>query len=161
MIKVLKERGPVGKFFSENSLKEIMKICNAKVGDSIFLACGNQKEINKILSIARDKIAKDLIIINTNQHAFCCWIVDYPMFEFNETQKKLNLVIILFQCPKENWRNINFKNPLEIKALQYDIVCDGVELSSGAIRNHVPELMYKLFSIAGYKKKMLMKNLVV
>ena len=80
-----------------------MKICNAKVGDSIFLACGNQKEINKILSIARDKIAKDLNIINTNQHAFC-WIVDYPMFEFNEDSKKLNLVIILFQCPKENWR---------------------------------------------------------
>ena len=59
-----------------------------KVGDSIFLACGNQKEINKILSIARDKIAKDLNIINTNQHAFC-WIVDYPMFEFNEDSKKI------------------------------------------------------------------------
>ena len=84
--KGIKGKGPVGKFFSENSLKEIMKICNAKVGDSIFLACGNQKEINKILSIARDKIAKDLNIINTNQHAFC-WIVDYPMFEFNEDKK--------------------------------------------------------------------------
>ena len=75
------------------------------------------------------------------------------MYEFDEKLKKLNLVIILFQCHKEILDKLDFNKPLEIKAFQYDIVCNGVELSSGAIRNHIPELMYKLFSIAGYDKK--------
>ena len=78
-MKKLLAKGPVGKFFSENSLKEIMKICKAKVGDSLFLACG-KKNIEKILSIARNKIGEDLNIIDQSQFAFC-WIVDYPMFE--------------------------------------------------------------------------------
>ena len=85
--KEIKGKGPVGKFFSEESLKEIMKICGAEVGDSIFLACGKEKEIEKILSLARDKIAKDLEIIDKDKFAFC-WIVDYPMYEFDEIQKK-------------------------------------------------------------------------
>ena len=80
-------KGPVGKFFSEDSLREIMKNCNAEIGDSIFLACGKEKEITKILSQARDKIAKDLNIIDENQFAFC-WIVDYPMYEYDENYKK-------------------------------------------------------------------------
>ena len=113
--KGLKGKGPIGKFFSEASIKEIMKVCNAEIGDSIFLACGREQEIEKILASARDKFAKDLVIIEKDTFAFC-WIIDYPRFEF-------------------------------------DIVCNGVELSSGAIRNHIPELMYKLFSVAGYSKK--------
>ena len=74
--------------------------------------------------------------------------------------KKLYLVITHFQCPKVRLDELNFDNPLDIKAYQYDIVCNGIELSSGAIRNHIPDLMYKLFSVAGYSKKKLMKNLV-
>ena len=129
-----------------------MKICNAEIGDSIFLACGKEKEIEKILSLARDKIAKDLDIIEKDSFAFC-WIIDYPMYEFDENSKKLYLVTIHFQCLKETIKELNFDKPLDIKAYQYDIVCNGIELSSGAIRNHIPELMYKLFSIAGYSKK--------
>ena len=98
--KEIKGKGPIGKFFSEDSLKEIMKTCDAKVGDSIFLACGKEKEIEKILSLARDKIAKDLNLIDHDKFAFC-WIVDYPMYELEESSKKLFLVTILFQCLKE------------------------------------------------------------
>ena len=150
--KQLKGKGPVGKFFSEDSLKELMKICNAKVGDSIFLACGKEKEIEKILSLARDKIARELNIIDKDKFAFC-WIVDYPMYEFDENLKKIVFSHNPFSMPQGEPKDLNFEKPLEIKAYQYDIVCNGVELSSGAIRNHIPELMYKLFSVAGYSKK--------
>ena len=150
--KQLKGKGPVGKFFSEDSLKELMKICNAKVGDSIFLACGKEKEIEKILSLARDKIARELNIIDKDKFAFC-WIVDYPMYEFDENLKKIVFSHNPFSMPQGESKDLNFEKPLEIKAYQYDIVCNGVELSSGAIRNHIPELMYKLFSVAGYSKK--------
>ena len=148
----LKGKGPVGKFFGEKALIEIMKICEAKIGDSIFLACGKKDEVEKILSIARNKIAEDLKIIDQNQFAFC-WIVDYPMYEIDEVSKKINFSHNPFSMPQGDLKNIDFNKPLEIKAFQYDIVCNGVELSSGAIRNHVPELMYKLFSIAGYSEK--------
>jgi aspartyl-tRNA synthetase len=146
-----KGKGPIGKFFSEDSLKEIMKICGAEVGDSVFLACGKEKEIEKILSLARNKIAKDLEIIDESKFAFC-WIVDYPMYEFDENSKKIIFSHNPFSMPQGNIKKLNFDKPLEIKAFQYDIVCDGIELSSGAIRNHIPELMYKLFSIAGYNE---------
>ena len=109
-------------------------------------------ELEKILSIARDKIANDLNIINKNLFAFC-WIVDYPMYEIDETTKKIKFSHNPFSMPQGDIDNLNFEKPLDIKAFQYDIVCNGVELSSGAIRNHIPELMYKLFSIAGYEKK--------
>jgi aspartyl-tRNA synthetase len=145
-------KGPVGKFFSEDSLKEIMRSCSAEVGDSIFLACGKTNEVEKILSNARDKIAKDLNLIKDDQFAFC-WIVDYPMYEVDEQSKKIKFSHNPFSMPQGDIEKLNFKRPLEIKAYQYDIVCNGIELSSGAIRNHVPELMYKLFSVAGYDQK--------
>ena len=145
-------KGPVGKFFSEESLKEIMKNCDAKIGDSIFFACGKEKEIEKILSAARNKIAKDLDIIDKDKFAFC-WIVDYPMYEFDENSKKIIFSHNPFSMPQGKVKDLDFNKPLEIKAFQYDIVCNGIELSSGAIRNHIPELMYKLFSVAGYSEK--------
>ena len=144
-------KGPVGKFFSAESLEEIMKLTGAEVGDSIFLACSNQKEIEKITSLAREKIAKDLDLIDDNVFAFC-WVVDYPMFEKDEITNKIKFSHNPFSMPQGEIEQINFNNPLNILAYQYDIVCNGVELSSGAIRNHIPELMYKLFSIAGYEK---------
>ena len=147
----IKGKGPVGKFFGEESLKEIMKNCNAEIGDSIFLACGKEKEIVKVLSLARDKIAKDLDIIDKDKFALC-WIVDYPMYEFDENLKKIIFSHNPFSMPQGKIDELNFDKPLEIKAYQYDIVCNGVELSSGAIRNHIPELMYKLFSVAGYSE---------
>ena len=150
--KEIKGKGPVGKFFSEESLKEIMKKCKAEIGDSIFFACGKEKEIEKILSLARDKIANDLQIVNKDQFSFC-WIVDYPMYEFDENSKKIVFSHNPFSMPQGEIKELDFNKPLDIKAYQYDIVCNGIELSSGAIRNHIPELMYKLFAVAGYNEK--------
>src|SRR5210317_1479542 len=145
-------KGPVGKFFSKEALEEIMKITGAEIGDSIFFACGKINDVEKITSLARDKIAKDLKLIDENIFAFC-WVVDYPMFEKNEVTNKIEFSHNPFSMPQGDLKDIDFDNPLNIKAYQYDIVCNGIELSSGAIRNHVPELMYKLFSIAGYQKE--------
>ena len=150
--KVISAKGPVGKFFKQDALKEIMKITSAEVGDSIFFACGKIKDVEKISSLAREKIAKDLNLIDENKFAFC-WVVDYPMFELDEVSKKIQFSHNPFSMPQGDINKINYDKPLEIKAYQYDIVCNGIELSSGAIRNHIPELMYKLFSIAGYEKK--------
>ena len=155
--KSIRGKGPVGKFFGEESLKEIMKICNASIGDSIFLACGKKDDLEKILSRARTKIADDLKLVDKNLFAFC-WIVDYPMFELDEKTKKIIFSHNPFSMPQGSIEKLNFEKPLEMKAYQYDIVCNGVELSSGAIRNHIPELMYKLFSIAGYDKNEVNKN---
>ena len=145
-------KGPVGKFFSEDSLREIMKITSAEIGDSIFFACGKLKEVEKISSMARNKIAKDLNLVDEEKFAFC-WIVDYPMFELDDITNKIKFSHNPFSMPQGDIKKINFEKPLDIKAYQYDIVCNGIELSSGAIRNHLPDLMYKLFSIAGYDKK--------
>jgi len=144
-------KGPIGKLFSEDSLKEIMKIISAEIGDSVFFACDKIKEVEKISSLARDKIALELNLIDDKKFAFC-WIVDYPMFKMDETTQKIEFSHNPFSMPQGDPQKIDFKNPLNIKAYQYDIVCNGVELSSGAIRNHIPELMYKLFSIVGYDK---------
>ena len=147
----LSAKGPIGKFFSKEALLEIMKKTNSKVGDSIFMACGKQSELEKITAQARDKIASDLDLINENIFAFC-WIVDYPMFEKDEITNKIKFSHNPFSMPQGNLNDKDLENPLDILAYQYDIVCNGIELSSGAIRNHKPELMYKLFSIAGYGK---------
>ena len=145
-------KGPIGKFFSLDAIKEIMKKTGAKEGDSVFLSCGKKSELEKITSLARTKIAEDLGLIDENVFAFC-WIVDYPMFEEDEQDNKIKFSHNPFSMPQGDLSKINYDKPLEILAYQYDIVCNGIELSSGAIRNHIPELMYKLFSIAGYDKK--------
>ncbi len=149
--KDISAKGPIGKFFSQDALVEIMKKTNCEIGDSIFMACGKQDELEKITALARDKIAKDLDLIDENIFAFC-WIVDYPMFEKDESTKKIEFSHNPFSMPQGDLGDKDFENPLDILAYQYDIVCNGIELSSGAIRNHKPELMYKLFSIAGYDK---------
>ncbi len=144
-------KGPVGKFFSKESLEDIMKKTGAKVGDSIFMACSKKKDVERITSLARDKIAKDLNLIDDNVFAFC-WVVDYPMFEKNDQTNKIEFSHNPFSMPQGDIKKLNFEKPLDMLAYQYDIVCNGIELSSGAIRNHIPELMYKLFAIAGYDK---------
>ena len=148
----LSGKGPIGKFFSKEALLEIMKLTNAEIGDSIFLACGKQSELEKITALARDKIAEDLNLIDENVFGFC-WIVDYPMFEIDESTNKIKFSHNPFSMPQGELTEKELDNPLELLAYQYDIVCNGIELSSGAIRNHKPELMYRLFSIAGYDKK--------
>ena len=148
----LSAKGPIGKFFSKEALTEIMKKTNSEVGDSIFMACGKQSDLEKITALARDKIARDLDLIDEDIFAFC-WIVDYPMFEKDETTNKIEFSHNPFSMPQGNLSEKDFEQPLDILAYQYDIVCNGIELSSGAIRNHKPELMYRLFSIAGYSKE--------
>ena len=111
-----------------------------------------KKNVEKLLSLARDKIAKDLNIIDENLFAFC-WIVDYPMYEIDEKSGKIQFSHNPFSMPQGDISKLNFNQPLNIKAYQYDIVCNGIELSSGAIRNHIPDLMYKLFAVAGYDKQ--------
>ena len=150
--KDISAKGPIGKFFSKDVILEIMKKTNCEIGDSIFMACGKQDELEKITALARDKIAKDLDLIDENIFAFC-WIVDYPMFEKDEITNMIKFSHNPFSMPQGDLSEKDFENPLDILAYQYDIVCNGIELSSGAIRNHKPELMYKLFSIAGYDKK--------
>ena len=145
-------KGPIGKFFSLDAIKEIMKKTGAKEGDSVFLSCGKKSDLEKITSLARTKIAEELGLIDENVFAFC-WIVDYPMFEEDEQDNKIKFSHNPFSMPQGDLSKLNYEKPLEILAYQYDIVCNGIELSSGAIRNHIPELMYKLFSIAGYDKK--------
>ncbi len=147
----LSAKGPIGKFFSKEALLAIMKQTNAEVGDSIFMACGKLNDLEKITSKARDKIGRDLDLIDINIFAFC-WIVDYPMFEKDEKTNKIKFSHNPFSMPQGKLNDKDFGKPLDILAYQYDIVCNGIELSSGAIRNHKPELMYKLFSIAGYDK---------
>ena len=155
--KEISAKGPVGKFFKQDALKEIMQITGAEIGDSIFFACGKLNDVEKISALARDKIANDLKLIDENKFAFC-WIVDYPMFELDEVSKKIKFSHNPFSMPQGDIEKMNFDQPLKIKAYQYDIVCNGTELSSGAIRNHTPDLMYKLFSIAGYDKQQVDKK---
>ena len=123
----------------------------SRSGRQYFFACGKKSEVEKLSAIARDKIANELKLIDENTFAFC-WIVDYPMFEQDPVTNKIDFSHNPFSMPQGKMENIDFDNPLNIKAYQYDIVCNGIELSSGAIRNHKPELMYKLFGIAGYSK---------
>jgi len=144
-------KGPVGKFFTKEALELLMSKTGAKIGDSVFLACGKKNDLEKITSLARDKIAKDLKLIDENTFAFC-WIVDYPMFEKDIQSNQIKFSHNPFSMPQGEVDKINFDRPLEILAYQYDLVCNGVELSSGAIRNHIPNLMYKLFNVAGYSK---------
>ncbi len=144
-------KGPVGKFFTKEALELLMLKTGAKIGDSIFLACGKKNDLEKITSLARDKIAKDLKLIDENTFAFC-WIVDYPMFEKDVQSNQIKFSHNPFSMPQGDVDKINLEKPLEILAYQYDLVCNGVELSSGAIRNHIPDLMYKLFNVAGYSK---------
>ncbi len=149
--KDIEAKGPVGKFFSTEALNEIMKITGANIGDSIFFSCDKEANVLQLMSSARDKIAYDLNLIDANTFAFC-WIVDYPMYETDKVTGKIKFSHNPFSMPQVEEDKLDLKNPLKIKAYQYDIVCNGIELSSGAIRNHKPELMYKLFEIAGYKK---------
>ncbi len=144
-------KGPVGKFFSKEAIEELMIKTGANIGDSIFFVCNKEKDLEVITALARNKIAQDLDLIDEDIFAFC-WIIDYPMFEKDKETKKIKFSHNPFSMPQGNIDKIDFTKPLEILAYQYDIVCNGIELSSGAIRNHIPDLMYKLFFVAGYDK---------
>jgi aspartyl-tRNA synthetase len=119
--------------------------------DGIFFAAGKEEEAAKLAGLARTRVAEQLDLIEQGAYRFC-WIVDFPMFEYNDEQKKVDFSHNPFSMPQGGMEALEGKDPLDILAWQYDIVCNGVELSSGAIRNHRPDIMYKAFEIAGYSK---------
>jgi len=145
-------KGPIGKFFSGEAIDELIKITNLKEGDAIFFSCDKVKEAEKISGLVRQKLGNDLNIIDINRYEFC-WIVDYPMYKYDEQEKKIDFSHNPFSMPQVNLKDFDKIDPLKILAYQYDLVCNGNEISSGAIRNHIPELMYKVFSKVGYSKK--------
>ena len=148
----LEAKGPIAKFFSDDAINTLCKKINAVGGDAIFFVCDIKKNAEKFSAWARTEIAKNLELIKDNVFEFC-WVTDYPMFEYNEIDKKIDFSHNPFSMPQTPMDLIDKTDPLELLAYQYDIVCNGIELSSGAIRNHVPELMYKLFKIAGYSRE--------
>ena len=144
-------KGPIAKFFSENAINEIIKTCSLNENDTVFFSCDNKKNAEKISSLARQKLGRELNLIDNKKFEFC-WITDFPMYQFNEEEKKIDFSHNPFSMPQTSMKNFDKTDPLSIKAYQYDLVCNGYEISSGAIRNHLPELMYKVFSKVGYSK---------
>jgi aspartyl-tRNA synthetase len=142
-------KGPIAKFLDEPRLQQLKTLAGLKDGDAVFFVCDKKAAAEKLAGAARTKIAQELNLIAKNDFRFC-WIVDFPMYEWNEEEKKIDFSHNPFSMPQGGLEALLTKDPLEINAFQYDIVCNGVELSSGAIRNHRPDIMYKAFEIAGY-----------
>ena len=143
--------GPIAKNIGEDKTKIIREKFNLSDGDSIFFICGVPKNFIQFASSARDKIGQDLNLIKDDSFEFC-WIVDFPMYEWDESNKKIDFSHNPFSMPQGGLESLENMDPLDVKAFQYDIVCNGIELSSGAIRNHRPDILIKAFEIAGYDK---------
>ena len=144
-------KGPIAGNLNSENLKKILNVSGLENGDSLFFICDQLKNAQKFSSLARNKLCDDLSLLKTDCFEFC-WIIDYPMFELDE-RGKLDFSHNPFSMPQGGMEALNNNNPLDILAYQFDIVCNGVELSSGAIRNHKPEIMLKAFEIAGYSEK--------
>ncbi|QDZ07547.1 aspartate--tRNA ligase [Sphingomonas panacisoli] len=141
--------GPIANNHGQEGMKAIADALGLGPNDGIFFAAGKEGQAAKLAGLARTRVAEQLELIDANRFEFC-WIVDFPMFEYDEDAKKVDFSHNPFSMPQGELEALNTKDPLDILAYQYDIVCNGVELSSGAIRNHRPEIMYKAFEIAGY-----------
>ena len=145
-------KGPIGKFFSEKAINELIKNCKLKEKDSIFFSSDKIKEAERISCMARQKLGKELNLIDNKKFEFC-WITDYPMYQYDENEKKIDFSHNPFSMPQVDIKDFDKIDPLSVLAYQYDLVCNGYEISSGAIRNHLPDFMYKVFSKVGYSKK--------
>ncbi len=145
-------KGPIARFVGVEAQKELRQLTGCVDGDAVFFVCDKKGKAAKMAGQARTKIAEDMDCIEKNAFRFC-WIVDFPMFEYDEERKKIDFSHNPFSMPQGGLKTLTEQDPLTIKAYQYDIVCNGVELSSGAIRNHLPEVMYKAFAIAGYSRE--------
>jgi len=144
--------GPIAKNHGEEGMNRIAEAMGLGPDDGIFFAAGNEAEAARLAGAARTRVGELLDLIEKDSFRFC-WIVDFPMFEYNEEQKKIDFSHNPFSMPQGEMEALESKDPLDILAWQYDIVCNGVELSSGAIRNHRPDIMYKAFGIAGYTRE--------
>ena len=145
-------KGPIAKNLDEERCEMIRQACHLKSGDAVFFVAGQGPDMVKFSGSVRTKIATELDLIEKNAFRFC-WIVDFPMYEINEETGLIDFSHNPFSMPQGGLEALINKNPLEINAYQYDIVCNGIELSSGAIRNHRPDIMIKAFEIAGYPKE--------
>ena len=144
-------KGPIAKFFSEKATDELIKVCNLKENDTVFFSCDTKNNAEKISGLARQKLGHQLNLIDSKKFEFC-WIIDFPLYQYNEKEKKIDFSHNPFSMPQINPSDFEKSDPLSILAYQYDLVCNGSEISSGAIRNHLPDLMYKVFSKVGYSK---------
>jgi aspartyl-tRNA synthetase len=142
-------KGPIAKFMTPDQIKAIETACGVKNGDSIFFVCDKEAMANRIGAAVRTKVGHDLGMVEKDVYRFC-WIVDFPMFEWDEEKKGWAFSHNPFSMPQGGMEALTTKDPSEILAWQYDIVCNGIELSSGAIRNHRQDVMFKAFETAGY-----------
>jgi aspartyl-tRNA synthetase len=145
-------KGPIAKFLDAERLDRLKAAVGLGDGDAVFFSAGKAGAAAKLAGAARKRLGDELGLLEKNAFKFC-WIVDFPMFEMNEDTGKIEFSHNPFSMPQGGLEALETRDPLTIKAFQYDIVCNGVELSSGAIRNHLPEIMYKAFAIAGYGKE--------
>ena len=143
--------GPIAKNHGDEGMNRLADEMGLGPDDGIFFAAGKQEDAARLAGAARTRVGEQLGLIDPDAFKFC-WIVDFPMFEYNEEQKKIDFSHNPFSMPQGELEALETKDPLDILAWQYDIVCNGVELSSGAIRNHRPDIMYKAFDIAGYSR---------
>jgi aspartyl-tRNA synthetase len=143
--------GPIAKNHGEEATRKLVEALGLGPDDGIFFAAGKEAQAAKLAGAARARLGEQLGLIDKNRFEFC-WIVDFPMYEYDEDAKKIDFSHNPFSMPQGELEALETKDPLDILAYQYDIVCNGVELSSGAIRNHRPEIMYKAFEIAGYSQ---------
>jgi aspartyl-tRNA synthetase len=144
--------GPIAKNHGAEGMDALAEAMGLGPDDGIFFAAGKEAEAARLAGLARTRVAEQLDLIEQGAFRFC-WIVDYPMFEYNEEAKRIDFSHNPFSMPQGELEALETRNPLDILAWQYDIVCNGVELSSGAIRNHRPDIMYKAFEIAGYTRE--------
>ena len=144
-------KGPIAKFFSEKAIETLVRVCKLKNNDAIFFSCDTQKNAERISGLARQKLGEKLKLIDNKKFEFC-WIIDFPMYQYDDEKKKIVFSHNPFSMPQVNAKDFDKLDPLSILAYQYDLVCNGFELSSGAIRNHLPDLMYKIFSKIGYSE---------
>jgi aspartyl-tRNA synthetase len=143
--------GPIANNHGQGGMKALAEALGLGPNDGIFFSAGKEAQAAKLAGLARTRVGDQLGLIDQNRFEFC-WIVDFPMFEYDEDAKKVDFSHNPFSMPQGEMEALETKDPLDILAYQYDIVCNGVELSSGAIRNHRPEIMYKAFEIAGYSQ---------
>ncbi|WP_341712883.1 aspartate--tRNA ligase [Erythrobacter sp.] len=149
--------GPIAKNHGTEGMEKLYAELGLGENDGLFFAAGKEKDAAKLAGAARTRVAEELGLIEEGCFKFC-WIVDFPMFEYDEEQKKVDFSHNPFSMPQGEMEALETQDPLTIKAWQYDIVCNGYELSSGAIRNHRPDIMYKAFEIAGYSKESVDEN---
>lgn len=141
--------GPIAKNLGEEATKALLDELGLGPNDGVFFACDKEAGAAKLAGVARTKVGEDLELISDDEFKFC-WIVDYPMFEYDEDEKRVDFSHNPFSMPQGGMEALETMDPLDVLAYQYDIVCNGIELSSGAIRNHRPDIMIKAFGIAGY-----------